>query len=240
MTPIEDDFNPLFPSVDGETPTWSEIIKGYVEAGLLETHTWLPAIVLTVKGTNRVDLQPLLLRQFKSSPVPLPLPVIQDVMVVTPRGNTYGMHLPIKIGDVGLALFCERSLQAWSQLPVPAAIPPLDTRHHDLSDAVFIPGLYPFLAPIPPPMGANPLDLVVYNGLAQIYLQPTGQFKIVGVGLQDAMKLILQTMLSLQLTLTTLSTTTVASVPLSTAAVFTTAAADLAKTIAFFTALVGV
>src|SRR4029077_19438930 len=154
----------------------------------------------------------------------------------------YGMKLPIKPGDTGIALFCERSLQVWSQTG--GAVDPADPRHHHLSDAVFVPGLYPFSQPFLPPVGSNPLDLVVFNGLAQIFLQPTGQFKIVGAGQTDVLQLMLQTLTQLQTVCTQLSIATTLTMlgpePLVNAAAFAAVATTVGTLIAKLTTLLGV
>jgi hypothetical protein len=169
-------FNPLVPDTGDQTPTWSRLIQTAIEAALMDVHTWLPATVVLVRQNNMVDIQPLLMRKFKTLPAAIPLPIVQNTMVCAPRGSTWGMKLPIVPGDFGVALFCERSLDLWSVSG--GLVDPQDARHHDLSDAVFIPGLYPESMPILPPMGAMPTDMVFYNALAQIYLQAEGTFKI--------------------------------------------------------------
>jgi hypothetical protein len=77
------------------------------------------------------------------------IPAIQNAMVCMPMGASYSIKLPVKIGDLGIALFCERSLDNYTHVSATAQgnelfVDPADVRHHDMSDAIFIPGAYPF------------------------------------------------------------------------------------------------
>jgi hypothetical protein len=200
---FDNDYTPTLLSEDGQTPTLSTVIMKAIEAALLETHTWLPALVVAVRPTGQVDLQPLLLRRYKTLPAPVPLPIIQNCLVVQPRGTLYGIKLPVQIGDTGVALFCERSLDKWSLSG--GAVDPMDVRHHDLSDAVFVPGLYPLSQPVPPPVGADPTTLVVYNGVAQLWLEAQGGFKMTN-GPAELMTLLGQLTAQLTTLVTTLVT----------------------------------
>ena len=242
MTFIYDDnYNPLIPSEGEETPPLDEVIRQAIEAALLDTHTWLPAAVVLVRSNNVVDLQPLILTRFKSLPAPLPLPIIQNCLVSTPRGTTYGLKLPIKPGDLGIALFCERSIDKWSVAG--GLVDPLDARHHDLSDAVFVPGLYPFALPIPPPVGANPLDMSLYNGLGAVTVQPTGALKI-GTVAVDLIKNMVSTQQKIIAALNALTLSTVNTVmgpqPLNNAAQFATLLAEVTALNTQLLTLVGV
>ncbi|MEX4374460.1 hypothetical protein MY539_09275 [Haemophilus influenzae] len=49
------------------------------------------------------------------------------------------MTFPLKAGDEGIAIFSERCIDGWWQNG--SASTPLDFRLHDLSDAMFIPGI---------------------------------------------------------------------------------------------------
>lgn len=232
--------NPGLVDTDGQTPTLGGLLRTAVTNGLLATHTMLPGEIVTVKDNHLVNVQPLIKEKLLNNTAPIALPILQDVFVVSPRGATYGLKLPIAVGDTGILIFAERSLDVWSTQG--GLVDPLDGRHHTLSDAVFVPGLYPFNAPIPAPMGAKADELVVYNALAQIYLQPNGAFKITN-GTFEVLQLLLNTMQQLQQSLTALSATTVATLlgpqPLSSAALLATASAQVATLIVELTPMVG-
>lgn len=243
MTIQPNDYDPLLPNEDGQTPSWSEIFRLAADAAARDLHTWLPAVVVLVRPTGTVDLQPLLLRRYAALPAPVPLPIIQNCLVQQPRGATYGMKLPVAVGDTGAALFCERSLDVWSVSG--GAVDPLDTRTHDLSDAIFVPGVYPVSQPVPPPMGADPTELVVYNGLAQLYLQKTGAFKATnGAPASELLTIVLQALTQLQTGFAQLAAATTATMigpqPLSVAPALLEVATALSTLVTAVTPLVGV
>lgn len=155
-----------------DTPTFAEIMKIVTEGALLELHTWLPVIVTKVYPTGHVDLQPTLQAAYRDGAV-VTLPIIQRVPIEQPRGANYWVKLPVAVGDLGRAVFCERSLDSWRVKG--GIVDPADPRHHDMSDAIFIPGTYPDSEVLP---GSANDDLVVHNGDAEISVQKTGRFKV--------------------------------------------------------------
>lgn len=172
-----------------ETPTTDQVLLNAINAALLEVHTWLPCKITAVKGNSKVDIQPLIQRKFKDGTL-VTLPIIQNVPVVHPRGANYGIKLPIAVGDTGIGLFCERSLDVWTVSG--GTVDPKDGRHHNISDPIFVPGLFPFSNQIQGAatdmvlqsqgatitIGAGDMKLV--NGNASITLQRAGKFLIKG------------------------------------------------------------
>ena len=67
------------------------------------------------------------------------IPALVDVPVSFPRGGGFAVTFPLKEGDEGIAIFSERCIDGWWQNGSASA--PLDFRLHDLSDAMFIPGV---------------------------------------------------------------------------------------------------
>lgn len=166
--------NPYDPNTidyQGQTLNQASVIKQAIETALMNVSTWLPAVVTKVRGNQQVDIQPLLQRRYTDQTV-VALPIIQNVMVSMQMGQNYSIKLPIAVGDTGIALFCQRSLDVWSVQG--GLVDPSDTRHHDLCDPVFIPGLYPFNAQT----GDNTTDMVLTNGASQIRLLAEGLIKI--------------------------------------------------------------
>jgi hypothetical protein len=252
----DNDFNPATTSTSGETPTLNVVLQAYIDAAMRNCHVWMPATVLTVTpgGTTQVSVQPTLLRTFTTLPAPVPLPPLQNVPVVYPRGASYGVKLPVAIGDSGIVLFCDRSLDIWKAqaTPVPAPVNPQSQRYHDLSDGVFIPGVYPLSTPTAPQLSAaGPLDLALYNGLAQFFMQPDGAF-LQGNGVVYNGTLLVETLTALVSLSTTAAAEFTALAAASTgplaplaagftalATAFTTAAGEFTTYEAGFTALAG-
>ncbi len=77
-----------------------------------------------------------------------PLPVIPSVPVCFPGSGGWRVTFPVSKGDTGLLVFCARSIDRW--LSEGGSVDPQDDRTHDLSDAVFVPGLTDFGHPIDP------------------------------------------------------------------------------------------
>jgi hypothetical protein len=75
--------------------------------------------------------------------------ILKNVPVVYPRGKRWGITWKIVPGDCVLLVVCDRDITAWiSGNGDPK--PPVEYRHHELSDCVAIPGLFPSSVPDPP------------------------------------------------------------------------------------------
>jgi hypothetical protein len=59
-----------------------------------------------------------------------------------PGSGGYRITFPVAVGDTGLIVFSEASLDKW--LVSGGTVDPADDRRHDLTDAVFLPGLRDF------------------------------------------------------------------------------------------------
>ena len=206
MSLADNDYSPTSTPTDGETPTLDVVLRAFIDAALRDARVWLPVeVVAVVPGTfNRVSVQPLLLRTFSTLPAPVLMPVLQDLPVIQPRGNSYGIKLPVAVGDTGIALFCDRSLDVWKVQG--GQVNPGSVRTHDLSDGVFVPGLYPLnTPPATPTTVGGPLDLVLYNGLAQLLMQPGGTF-MQGNGALETYALLVESMTTLNTAFAALAT----------------------------------
>lgn len=110
-----------------------------------------------------------------------PLPVIPSVPVCFPGSGGWRVTFPVAKGDTGLLVFCSRSIDRW--LSEGGSVDPQDDRTHDLSDAVFVPGLTDFGHPIDP--FKNDRLTIGKVGGTQIHLKPSGT----QVGTDDASQL---------------------------------------------------
>lgn len=173
-------YDPNSPDYQAATPPPEEIIRQAVRAGMMALRVWLPGVITDVLGNQKVNVQPLL--QYRAADgivnpdgtngTLITRAIIQNVMVQMPIGVNYSVKYPIAVGDTGMIAFCDRSLAVWSAGDGSVA-DPADSRMHDLTDAVFIPGLVPF---------ANQTDdetddLVVTAGDAQFRILQSGGFK---------------------------------------------------------------
>lgn len=154
-----------------ETKPIDEIIRIAIAGAMMKLRVHLPGKIVAIKGNQKVDVQPLLQTRYNTGQI-VTLPVLQNVMVGMPMGQNYSIKLPIAVGDTGNILFCDRSLDIWSNSDG-GITDPQDSRIHDMSDPVFIPGLVPFTQQTQD----NTDDLVITNGEAQIKVQKGGTFE---------------------------------------------------------------
>lgn len=172
MDTPDNPFNENLPSDTPETKPQDEIIRLAISEALKKLRVHLPAKITKVIGNQKVNVQPLLKTRYVDNSV-TDLPEIQNVMVQMPVGEDYSIKLPISVGDKGSLIFCDRSLDTWAASDG-EPVDPQDTRIHDISDPVFIPGLVPFSKQT----NDKTTDMVLTNGGAQIRLQKAGTFKV--------------------------------------------------------------
>lgn len=165
-------FDSNTPDLSPETKTQDQIIRMAIASAMMRMRVHLPAVITSVKGNQKVNVQPLIKSRYIDNSV-RSLPEIQNVQVSMPMGKNYSIKLPIEVGDTGSLLFSDRSLDIW-KTGDGGEIDPQDSRTHDISDPIFIPGLVPF---------ANQTtdeskDLVLTASDAQLRLNPKGGFKL--------------------------------------------------------------
>lgn len=159
----------------------SSVLKQAILSQLLDLHVALPAVIETYNpAQQKADVKPLLKKRYKSASQATDLPIIPSVPVQWPSGSAGKafLHLPLAKGDLGIVVFCDRSLDAWLAGDG-KSVDVRDPRHHHLSDAVFIPGVRPFaraMANIP----EN--NAVLQNDLMRIEMFPDGKISITGAG----------------------------------------------------------
>lgn len=176
-----------------EAPTLQQVIQEAIKTGLLDVHTALPARIESYDPvTQKANIQPLLKKKYKTTGE-ADLPVIANVpvqWVSTSAGSAY-ITLPLKKGDIGIALFSERSLDKYlsSQGGI---VSPEDPRDHDISDAFFIPGAKPFPLAL---TNVSDSDIIIQNETLRIEIAPEGKLSITGAGGQELLT-ILETLIT--------------------------------------------
>ncbi len=107
---------PYDPGTDNfapETKPIEHVIPAAMEAYVVENvHTWRPAKVLSKNDDGTVNIQTLLKSKYADGKVES-VSAMNNVMVWQLRGKKWGSTPPLAVGDLGIALFCERSLDAW-------------------------------------------------------------------------------------------------------------------------------
>jgi len=170
-----------------ETPTLAEVLKDAMRAELLDVHTMLPCSVKSYDSeTQKASLIPLLRKKYRDETI-VDLPVINDVPVQWPSGGGAFIHFPLSEGDTGMAIFCERSLDIWLS-GEGETVTPNDPRHHDITDAVFIPCVRTFKTAFSGIIGTS---IHIKHGDAEIELTSGGNVNILGGNIKlDAATLI--------------------------------------------------
>lgn len=99
-------------------------------------HYHLPCIVKSYSA-GKVSVQPTLLHRDDTGKL-TKFPVIYEVPVLLQKS----LYEAPSIGDPGLLVFTDYSLDNWKSSGLSENIDPGDTRKADLTDAIFLPGLY--------------------------------------------------------------------------------------------------
>lgn len=167
------------------TRTLTESLSAAVEAALLEVRTATPARVESYDASEqRATVLPLLKRK-SAAGVVLPPKPIGNVPVLHPRAGGFAMTLPVATGDTGLLLCSDRSLDLWlAQTDTDGdQVDPQSRRHHQMTDAIFLPGLRHWAGVPAAVAGTDPADDLVIaaeDGSSYIILRPDGEVRIKG------------------------------------------------------------
>lgn len=124
------------------TATLADVMSKAIKRSISNIHTVLPGMIEKYDHkTQKAQVKPLIKKKYRDGVVES-LPVIVDVPVVWPRSSNASMTFPVNKGDYVLLLFAERSIERF--LASGGEQEPGDMRKYDLTDAIAIPGLYPF------------------------------------------------------------------------------------------------
>ena len=108
--------------------------------------TAIPGIIAAVHPNGTVDVQPAIMQAItlEGERTDEPLSVLTGVPTIfSYYAKTLGLSitLPMQAGDEGLLIVADRSIDNWQVASgVQAAAEPVSPRHHNLTDALFLPG----------------------------------------------------------------------------------------------------
>jgi hypothetical protein len=126
---------------------FTEVFGKSVGNMMKNVHTAIPATVERFDaGTRKVSAKPAV-RQKKSGGEYTDMPVVHEVPVQYPSSSKAGLTFPLEKGDTGVLIFSQADIDAWCQRG--GTQTPGSERHWDLTDAIFIPGVWPFSASKP-------------------------------------------------------------------------------------------
>lgn len=149
-------------------------LRMILESALCGLHTAFPAQVESFNAaTLRVDLQPCIKSGYKGIDASN-WPIMSEVPVLYISSGDFHIAFRPKPKSYGLCIVCEKSLDEW--LLTEKISEPSDNRHHDLSDAIFIPGLFPMIsaALLIPPVAADCMEIRNSLNTVAIKLSATG------------------------------------------------------------------
>lgn len=131
-------------------PNLGEVIRIGAQVALSNAHTCLPAQVTRYDAAKQqADVKPLVRVTYldeEGQEVITDLPVVPNCPVQFAFGGGMTITFPIAVGDFGILLFAERSIDKWLTGSGQIVDPQFDHTHH-LTDGIFIPGIRPFGAP---------------------------------------------------------------------------------------------
>lgn len=157
----------------------SKVVKKAIDANLLQVHTCLPAVVISIDtATHLIDAQVTIKRKLNGSLVNLP--VLQGVPLRQLRTSVFSITMPIKAGDHVLILCSERSIDTW--LTEGGVQDPVDVRKFSLNDAFAIPMMYHQKEITSEPFDADNLEIKLNDDSGFITLTPSGEIRLNGSG----------------------------------------------------------
>lgn len=176
QAPLVDNYDPSIPNPTPETMPPDEVIRLAINTALKKMRVHLPCKVIQVLGEQLVTVQPTIQTRYRDGTI-ANIPPIQNVPVRMPVGIGWSIKLPVAVGDLGDIIFSDRSLQVWAA-GNGGIVDPQDDRMHDLTDAVFTPGL------VPNSLQTNDgtTDMVLTNGESKIRLKKDGGIEFLNVG----------------------------------------------------------
>ncbi len=133
------------------TPSLEDVLGAAMSQALDGVHTAFPGRVESYDAaTQKVSVKPLVRRAYRDEVGDRQLeslPVIPGVPVVFPGAGAYSITFPIAAGDTVLVVVASVSLDRWLVGRGGEVDAALDNRH-SLEDAIAIPGLRAFGAPV--------------------------------------------------------------------------------------------
>lgn len=122
--------------------TLPQVLENTFLALMSEINTCLPGRIESYEvSSQKCTVKPLIKKKFFDGQA-LELPIIVEVPVQFSRSKNAGMTFPLKRGDTGFIIFSQRSMERW--LASGEDVEPGDPRKFDLTDAIFIPGIFSF------------------------------------------------------------------------------------------------
>jgi len=152
-----------------DTISFNQALQRLFNTFLFEgVNTALPGIVDKQIDSYRVQVTPAINRKYTDG-IELKYKPIVNVPLVLPRTSKAVIRLPqLQQGDTVLLIFSQKSLDTWLNSLNGEQITSSDPRRFDVSDAIAIPGLYPFKIGTPEPINLNDLEIIYEDSIISI------------------------------------------------------------------------
>lgn len=126
--------------------SFASAFERWFGAQMLDVHTMLPAKVEEYEGhvSRKVRITPQV-KFTAPSGITTDYPPIAGVPVLFPSTPRFSFLFDLKPGDTGLVLFSEAALGNWlNSQNATEPLEPEDATRFSMTDAIFIPGLFPY------------------------------------------------------------------------------------------------
>lgn len=116
-------------------PNLSQLVEAVVEATGEQIRVAVPGVFASVASDlSTATVQPAIRRNDSAAD-----PAIPDVPILFPRFAKGRLTWPVEAGDPCLLVFCDRSIEEWTDADGEREVEPTDPRTHDITDALAIP-----------------------------------------------------------------------------------------------------
>tara|TARA_R110000851_G_scaffold332262_1_gene507887 strand:- start:87 stop:830 length:744 start_codon:yes stop_codon:yes gene_type:complete len=155
----------------------ADVLESTIEAKIRsDIYTMLPAKVVSVENFSTkqtISVLPLIGRLYQDGVNLIPQQ-IDNVPVIFPSAGGAIMSFPIQVGDGVSLLFSMRDLDNWEDSDGQEVLATPSTRHHSVTDAVAIAGLYTTTSNLKP----NPTDVEIKFANSSWKMKPTGNVQL--------------------------------------------------------------
>jgi len=163
----------------------AELIRAAIDAAVDDMRVAMPGAVERVDvSAQTVDVRPLLLNRLIDDAGDITqeeIPVLPSVPINWPRAGGFFITMPITVGDTGLLIFPDFSIDQWRAKGGTIPVDPLDLRSHSVTSAVFVPGLHAKNNTLADAHASN--MVLGKDGGSHIHIKPGGE---VHVGSENA------------------------------------------------------
>lgn len=165
-----------------EDITNSELIDLFIELRLIDLHkVTIGRVESYDTSAGTVQVTPMINKMIPDGATPPnyvseQMPALADVPVAQTRGGGFFAAFPLKKGDFGILLYCDRNIAAWRGTGNQSD--PGDLGLHTLSSGLFIPAMAPDASAI---KNADANNLVIGSDTepkARIVIKPTGEIDL--------------------------------------------------------------